>query len=172
MSLNYQRISAATSTDVIFYDPAAERRAASLRVSWDDYFVRSSQDILYKLEFSWWPQYVQQTLGSYLYATDAAGRLVTAFDPARILTNSQIMIQLEVFKAVEIFYSTLVTDVSNINQVDLENYKFARQRFQSCWDEAQQLSNFYDRSGDGEVSKLEENYNMDMEYLSGDRRYF
>ena len=34
MSVPYQRISNATVEDIMFYDPAAERRASALNVDW------------------------------------------------------------------------------------------------------------------------------------------
>jgi hypothetical protein len=38
MSVPFQRISNATVADIIFYDPAAERRAAQMQIDWDTYF--------------------------------------------------------------------------------------------------------------------------------------
>lgn len=172
MSVPYQRISSATSSDIQFYDPAAERRAASLDVEWDQYFTVGSQSILYQLEFSWYPKYVEVAVGAWYYKNNASGRLISAFDPTKLILDNQILVQLDCYKAVEIFYSTLVTDVSNINEVDAENYKFARDRYQKTWDEAVQLSNFYDLYGDGVITKLEENYNQDISYYTNNQRYF
>ena len=56
MSVPYQRISNATVADIIFYDPAAERRASQMNINWDDYFKVGSQEILYQMEFGWWPK--------------------------------------------------------------------------------------------------------------------
>ena len=172
MSLPYQRISDATVDDILFYDPAAERRAASLDVDWDVYFAVGSQEILYKLEFGWWPKYVENTWGAWYFKNNAAGKVVTAFDPAKLMKDSQVLKRLDVFKAVEEFYSSLVTDVSNINEVDERNWKHAKQRFYDEWEKAIQLSNFYDLRTDGIIDKMEENYQADVDYFNGDTRYF
>lgn len=174
MSVPYQRISNATATDIIFYDPAAERRADSLAVNWDDYFRVGSQDILYMLEFSWWPKYVEIAFGAWYFKNNAQGELISAFDPTKLVLDDQTLKQLDVFKAVELFYASLVTDVSNVNEVDMTNYKFARNRFEDTWEKAVQLSNFYNLFGDDDdvITKLEENYQQDYEYFTNDRRYF
>jgi hypothetical protein len=172
MSVPYQRISRATADDIILYDPAAERRAAAMKLEWDTYFEIASQQILYMLEFGWWPQYCEKHTGAALFRTQTSGHLVTAFDPDLLLTDSQTLKQLDVFKAVEVFYSTLVTDPSNVNEVDRENYEFSRRRFDDAWKTAQQLSNFYDLNFDGYISKIEENRTADHQYFIGDRRYF
>lgn len=172
MSISYTRVSNATVDDIIFYDPAAERRADSLDVNWDDYFQVASQELLYAMEFGWWAKYVQATLGAWQYATDSNGRLITAFDTSKLLKDSQVLKRLETFKAVEIFYEALVTDISNINEVDERNYKHAKARFHEEWEKAVQLSNFYDLRKDGIIDKLEENRNADIDYFNGDRRYF
>ncbi len=172
MSVAYTRVSTASVDDIIFYDPAAERRADSLDVNWDTYFQIASQEILYQLEFGWWAKYVQNTLGAWYHKTDSTGRLVTAFDTGKLMKDSQILKRLETFKALEIFYQALVTDISNINEVDERNYKHAKERFLEEWDKAAQLSNFYDLRKDGVIDKLEENRNADVDYFMGDRRYF
>lgn len=172
MSVPYTRISVATVDDIIFYDPAAERRAASMNVVWDDYFKIGSQEILYSLEFGWWPKYVENTVGAWYFKNDALGRMVTAFDTSKLVKTDQTLIRLDVFKAVEQFYSTLVTDVSNINEVDSANWKHAKHRFENEWVKAIELSNFYDLRSDGIIDKLEENYKADVDYFNGDRRYF
>jgi hypothetical protein len=172
MSISYSRISNATVDDIIFYDPAAERRADSLDVNWDDYFRVGSQEILYSLEFGWWPKYVESTMGAWYFKNDAQGRMVTAFDTAKLLKDSQTLIRLDVFKAVEQFYSALVTDVSNINEVDEKNWKHAKARYEAEFTKAVQLSNFYDLRLDGIIDKFEENMKADAEYFTGDRRYF
>lgn len=172
MSVAFQRISNATAADIAFYDPAAERRASSLGADWDDYFNIGSQEILYAMEFSWWPRYVENTFGAYYYTNNAEGYLITAFDPGRLVKGDQTLIRLDVFMAVQQFYSTLVTDVSNVNEVDAENYRFARQRYDLEWEKAVQLSNFYDLYQDGQITKLEENWNQDVNYFTNDTRYF
>jgi hypothetical protein len=88
------------------------------------------------------------------------------------MKDSQVLKRLETFKAVEIFYEALVTDISNINEVDERNYKHAKMRFHEEWEKAVQLSNFYDLRSDGVIDKLEENRNADIDYFNGDRRYF
>lgn len=172
MSVPYQRISNATSTDIQFYDPAAEKRAASLGVSWDDYFHVASQEILYKLEFGWWPKYVENTWGAWYFKNNADGQVISAFDPNKLVKADQTLIRLDCFKAVEEFYRTLVTDVSNINEVDKINWEHAKMRFAEEYEKATQLSNFYDLFNDGVITKLEENYQADVNYFQGDRRYF
>ncbi len=172
MSVPYQRISDATTADIEFYDPAAERRAATLGISWDDFFQVGSQEILYMLEFSWWPKYVENVWGATYYQSNSQGQIISAFDPDLLVKSDQTLIRLDVFKAVEQFYATLVTDVSNVNEVDRENYKYARQRYVDEYDKAVQLSNFYDLYEDGTITKLEENWQEDPNYFNGDRRYF
>jgi hypothetical protein len=172
MSVAYQRISTASIADIIFYDPAAERRADSLDVKWDDYFQVASQDILYELEFSWYPKYVETAVGAWYYKNNSKSKLVSAFNPELLILNNQTLIQLDTFKAIELFYQSLVTDISNINEVDLTNYKFARKRYSDAWTKAIQLSNFYDLNSDGEITKLEENYLQDTSYMTGNRRFF
>jgi hypothetical protein len=172
MSVPFQRVSNATIDDVQFYDPAAERRASSLQVDWDNYFAVGSQEILYQLEFGWWPKYCDTVFGAFYYKNNAQGQLVTAFDPSKLVKDDQTLIRLDVFKAVYVFYESLVTDVSNMNDVDLQNFEFARDRYQREWEKAMQLMNFYDLYNDGTITKLEENWTADVDYFNGDRRYF
>lgn len=172
MSVPYQRISNATVTDIQFYDPAAEKRAASLGVTWDTYFHVGSQEILYQLEFGWWPKYVENTWGAWYFKNNSAGQVISAFDPTKLMLNDQTLIRLDSFKAVAIFYESLVSDVSNINEVDKTNYEHALARYLTEYEKATQLSNFYDLYGDGVITKLEENYQADVDFFQGDRRYF
>ena len=172
MSVFYQRISNATILDIVFYDPAAERRATALNVDWDAYFHVSSQECLYKMEFGWWRGYCDTVFGSTYYKNNAAGKLVTAFNPSKLMKDDQTLIRLDVFGAVLVFYQSLVTDVSNKNEVDMANYEFAQNRCVTEWDKARELSNFYDLSGDGVITKLEENWTADVNYFNGDRRFF
>lgn len=172
MSVPYQRISNATIDDIVVYDPAAERRAASVGVDWDTFFHIGSQEILYTMEWGWWPKYVENTWGAWYFTNNPKGQVISAFDPSLLVKSDQTLIRLDVFKAVEQFYETLVTDVSNINEVDRANWEFAKERYQNEWEKALQLSNFYDLSNDGFISKLEENYQADVDFFNSDRRYF
>lgn len=173
MSVPYQRISNATVNDITFYDPSAERRATQLNVDWDNYFHVGSQEILYKLEFGWWQKYCDTVFGASYYTNNATGQLISAFDPNKLVLNDQTLIRLDVFKAVEVFYESLVTDISNVNEVDRANYDFSKMRFQNEWEKALQLMNFYDLYGDGTpITKLEENWTADVDYFNNDRRYF
>ena len=79
------------------------------------------------------------------------------------------------FMAIRIFYETIVTDTSNINEVDRANHDFALRRYQYEWEKALNLMNFYDLyqdSPNGPTTKLEENWVADVDYWNNDRRYF
>jgi len=172
------KISSATPEDLGFYDRAAYRRMEQIHAGDQDhtiqttYFPKASLELLLMLEMGWWPQYVEKTLGAFYYKQGQNGQTVTAFDPTKLAKSNQTLIQLEVFKAVEIFYSTLVTDNSNINQKDAENYKFARKRFQEEWTKAVEESYFYDRLGTGVIGVYQQNFLADVNFFEGDRRYF
>lgn len=175
MSVPYQRISNATVEDIIFYDPAAERRASQMEVDWDRYFHVGSQEILYQLEFGWWQKYCDTVIGAYYYTNNAAGALISAFNPSLLIKSDQTLIRLDTFMAVKIFYETIVSDTSNINEVDKANFDHALRRYQNEWEKALQLMNFYDLTGlapNGPTTKLEENWTADVDYFNGDRRYF
>ena len=175
MSVPYQRISNATVEDIRFYDPAAYRRAVALDVDWAPYFKVGSQEWLYKLEFGWWPKYCDTVLGAYYYANLPNGTLVSSFNPSQLIKNDQTLIRLDVFGAVLVFYESLVTEVSNLNDVDRQNYDFAKDRCDREWIKALELMNFYDlykTAPNGPTSKLEENWTADVDYFNGDRRYF
>ena len=172
MSVPFTRISTATVSDIIIYDPAAERRAASLEVNWDTYFHIGSQEILYTMEWGWWPKYVENTWGAWYFKNDTLGRVISAFDPTLLVKTDQTLIRLDVFKAVEQFYQSLVTDVSNVIEVDKTYWEFSKQRYAQEWEKALQLSNFYDLYNDGFIQKIEENYQADVNFFNGDRRYF
>ena len=172
MSVPFQRISNATVADIILYDPAAERRAASLCVDWDTFFNIGSQEILYQMEWGWWPKYVENTWGAWYFKNNALGQVISAFNPSLLVKSDQTLIRLDVFKAVEQFYMTLVTDPSNINEVDKTNWEFSKERYYNEWQKAIQLSNFYDLYDDGFINKMEENYQADVNYFNGDQRYF
>ena len=175
MSVPYQRISDATVADIIFYDPAAERRATSLNVDWDPYFKVSSQEWLYKMEFGWWQKCCDTVFGANYYTNNSAGALISAFNPDQLIKSDQTLIRLDTFGAILVFYESLVTDVSNMNEVDLQNYEFAKTRCQNEWDKAMQLMNWYDlydNAPEGPTTKLEENWTADTDYFNNDRRYF
>lgn len=175
MSVPYQRISNATIADILFYDPAAERRAAALGIDWEPYFKVSSQEWLYKLEFGWWPKYCDTVFGAYYYKNNNQGQLISAFNPSQLIKNDQTLIRLDTFGAVQVFYESLVTDVSNMNEVDVKNYEFAKMRCQDEWTKALELMNFYDLYDDnpnGPTTKMEENWTADVDYFNNDRRYF
>lgn len=175
MSVPYQRISNATVQDIVFYDPAAERRAAAMNVDWNPYFKVASQEWLFKMEFGWWQNYCDTVIGAYYYSNLPNGQLISSFNPSLLIKNSQTLIRLDTFGAVLVFYESLVTDVSNMNEVDLKNYDFAKTRCDEEWRKAQELSNWYDLFQDspqGPTTKLEEGWTSDPNYFNGDRRYF
>ena len=175
MSVPYQRVSNATVSDIIFYDPAAERRAAQMQINWDDYFKVGSQEILYQLEFGWWPKYCDNVVGAGYYTNLPNGQLISAFNPNLLIKNDQTLIRLDTFMAVKIFYESIVSDTSNVNSVDSANYGHALERYEKEWEKAIQLMNFYDLYQDapnGPTTKLEENCVADPDYFNGDRRYF
>ena len=175
MSVPYQRISNATEQDILFYDPAAYRRAQALNIDWQPYFKVGSQEWLYKLEFGWWNKYCDTVLGAYYYSNLPNGALISSFNPSQLIKNDQTLIRLDVFGAVLVFYESLVTEVSNMNDVDKMNYEFAKDRFDREWVKALELMNFYDlyqNSPNGPTTKLEENWTADVDYFNGDRRFF
>ena len=175
MSVPYQRVSNASVSDIIFYDPAAERRASQMQVNWDDYFKVGSQEILYKLEFGWWPKYCDTVMGATYYANLPNGQMISAFNPAQLIKNDQTLIRLDTFMAIKIFYESIVSDTSNVNSVDTANFNHALDRFEAEWTKALELMNFYDLNQDapnGPTTKLEENWVADPDYFTGDRRYF
>lgn len=175
MSVPYQRISDATSADILFYDPAAERRAAALNVDWEPYFKVSSQEWLYKMEFGWWQKYCDTVLGATYYTNNSQGQLISSFNPSQLIKSDQTLRRLDTFGAILVFYESLVTDVSNMNEVDLQNYNFAKDRCEREWTKALELMNWYDLYQDapnGPTTKLEENWTADVDYFNGDRRFF
>lgn len=175
MSVPYQRVSNATVQDIIFYDPAAERRAAQMQIDWDDYFKVGSQEILYQLEFGWWQKYCDTVVGAFYYNNLPNGQLITAFNPNLLIKSDQTLIRLDTFKAVEVFYESIVSDTSNVNEVDKANYTHAVNRYMKEWNKALNLMNFYDLYQDapnGPTTKLEENWTADVDYWNNDRRYF
>lgn len=174
---NGLRVSSATIQDVAFYDRAAYRRMDQITTKEQDgllittLFPKASIELLTLLELSWWPNFAAKH-GMAAYKNNAEGRAVTAFDPAKLLKMNQSLIQLEVYKAVEIFYSTIVTDNANVNEKDAANHSYAMKRFNDEWIKAKQESAFYDVDSDGEVTADEESVDGDASYFDGDRRYF
>ena len=188
-SLQYgglNKVSNATPADVIFYDRAAYRRMeqmfgtnTALYPDGQDgeltyiFFPKASIELLNLFEFGWWPLYVERTLGAFYYQqSQRTGQTVTAFYPGKLVKQNQTLIQLEVYKTVEIFYSTLVTDNSNINEKDAANYQFARKRFEEEWEKAIQESYFYDLKSLGEIGTYQQSWLSDVNFFEGDRRYF
>lgn len=158
-------------------------------------FPKASIELINMLEFGWWPLYVERTLGAFYYTgastvqpvyspggpsqtggfnipAGAQGITMTAFNPGLLIKQNQTLIQLEVYKAVEIFYSTLVTDNSNINEKDAANLNFARKRFEEEWEKAKQESYFYDMKNIGFVGTYQQDWLADVNVFEGDRRYF
>jgi len=172
------KISKATQDDVMFYDRAAYRRMEQITSGDQDdlimstLFPKASIELLLMLEMGWWPQYVEKTLGAFYYKGNAQGVTVTAFDPTSLVKVNQSLVQLEVYKAVEIFYSTLVTDNSNINEKDKANLNFARKRFEEEWEKCIEESYFYDRLKTGTIGVYNQNFTADVNFFEGDRRYF
>ena len=83
--------------------------------------------------------------------------------------------RLDTFKAIEIFYSSLVSDTSNVNSVDTANYSHALERYTKEWESAIQLMNWYDLFQDapeGPTTKLEENWTADSAFFNENRRFF
>jgi hypothetical protein len=175
MSVPYQRISNATVAEVIYYDPAAERRASQMQVDWNDYFTTSSSLILLQMEFGWWPMYCDTVVGANYYSNLPNGQLISAFNPNLLIKNNITLMRLDTFKAIEIFYSSLVSDTSNVNSVDTANYSHALERYTKEWESAIQLMNWYDLFQDapeGPTTKLEENWTADSSYFNDNRRFF
>jgi len=188
------RISLAQPSDVAFYDRAAYRRLQQVYPTGNPsgggsdqdyelsavYFPKASIEMLNMFEFGWWPLYVERTLGAFYYKSDPiSGVTVTAFNPAQLVKQNQTLIRLEVFKAVEIFYQTLVTDNSNINEKDAKNYDFARRRFEEEWEKAIQESYYYDlmntmvtNPSHPVIGTYQQSWLTDVNFFEGDRRYF
>ena len=176
------KVSAATPADLAFYDRSAYRRMEQIHNGDQDYeiqtiyFPKASIELLNMLEFGWWAAYVERTLGAFYYkqkeSDPGAGMTMTAFDPTKLAKVNQTLIQLEVYKAVEIFYGTLVTDNSNLNTKDAANLNFARKRFEEEWAKAIQESYFYDLKGIGFIGTYQQQWLQDGNFFEGDRRYF
>ena len=181
-TVGLNKISAATPQDLQFYDKSAYRRMEQIHGGEQDdeiralYFPKASIELMNLFEFGWYPLYVERTLGAFYYkqnqTSPGQGMTMTAFDMSKMVKVNQTLIQLEVYKAVEIFYSTLVTDNSNINQKDAANLNFARKRFEEEWEKAIQESYFYDMKGIGFIGTYQQNWMADVNAFEGDRRYF
>ena len=172
------KISNALPTDLAFYDRSAYRRMEQVTSGVQDdlitgtLFPKASIELLNMFEFGWWPQYVEKTLGAFYYKQAPNGMTMTAFDPSKLVKVNQTLVQLEVYKSIEIFYSTLVTDNSNINEKDKVNLNFARKRFEEEWAKAVQESYFYDLKSAGFIGTYQQNWLADVNSFEGDRRYF
>lgn len=173
---NGLRVSNASLLDVAFYDVAAYKRMDQVTKGEQDgllvtvLFPKASIELLTMLELAWWPNYSYNK--GYNRSSNVNSKNYTAFDPSKLLKMNQTLIQLEVYKVVEIFYSTIVTDNANVNEKDLANYKFAAKRFSDEWNKAKVESFFYDEDSDGTVDNSEENADVDGAFFDGDRRYF
>jgi hypothetical protein len=170
------RVSNATVKDVAFYDVAAYKRMSQITKEAQDsllkntLFPKASIELLTMLEVAWWPAFAYNK--GYQPRQNMGSKSFTAFNPSKLLKMNQTLIQLEVYKAVEIFFSTIVTDNANLNEKDTANHKFAMKRFTDEWNKAKQESFFYDIDQDGKIDALEENLDTDESYFSGDRRYY
>lgn len=187
-TIGVNKVSAAVPKDLQFYDRAAYRRIEQVVQSDQTFegdqdlyitstlFPKASIELLNLFEFGWWPLYVERTLGSFYYKQNqtnpGAGMTMTAFEPAQLAKQNQTLIQLEVYKAIEIFYSTLVTDNSNINEKDAKNHYFAKLRFEQEWEKAIQGSYFYDQRNTGFIGTYQQGWLADPNAFDGDRRYF
>jgi len=173
------KLSIAKPEDLAFYDRSAYRRMEQISNGDQDYlitstlFPKASIEMMVLLEFGWWAMYVERTLGAFYYKPSAAtNQTITAFDVTKLVKQNQTLIQLECYKAVEIFFSTVVTDNSNQNEKDKANYNFSRKRFEEEWEKAKQESYFYDMKGLGEIGTYQQNWLADINAFEGDRRYF
>jgi len=163
----------ATQKTIVFYDPAAERRAAALNVTWDDYLNESENIILEDLQHGWFPMYAERQSAGLTTLKIVNNQMFSNFDPTRLVVSNPTLIRLHAFKAIEIFYSTVVTDASNVNEVDQTNYEFAQKRYQDEWSRARHLNNFYDINLDGLIDLTETTeLTEDTSFYERDRRYF
>lgn len=178
-TVGINKISSATPSDLAFYDAACYRRIEQVNSGDQDYvitstlFPKASIELLNMFEFGWWPIYCERTIGAFYYKANLAnGVTMTAFDPAKLVKPNQTLTQLEIYKAIEIFYSTLVTDNSNINDKDHANLQYARRRFEEEWEKAKQESYFYDLKGIEFIGTYQQSWLADTNFFEGDRRYF
>lgn len=187
-TVGLNKISSAKPSDLQFYDRSAYRRMEQVAKADptfegdQDYmitsllFPKASIELLSMFEFGWWNLYVERTLGAYYYKGNpndpGLGQTMTAFEPSRLAKDNQRLIQLECFKAVEIFYSTLVTDNSNKNDKDAANLNYSRKRFEEEWEKAIQESAFYDQKNQGFIGTYQQDWLVDGNFFEGDRRYF
>lgn len=172
MTVNSKRISQATIQDIIFYDPAAERRASQMQVDWDKYFNVGSQEILYHLEFAWWPKHADY-IANGIFNVTVDNQIASGFDICKLIKTDQTLIRLDTFKAIEIFYESIVSDVSNVNDVDKANYDHSQNRYNREWQKAMQLVNFYKVPNHNNSSQQPaENYTVNQTFWHNDRRYF
>jgi hypothetical protein len=166
------RVSTATAETIRKYDPAAERRAESLGVAWEDYLDESSEVLYEDLEAGWFPRYVERnSKGVFRYRADG-GMVLSNFNRALILHDNITIIRLHCFRAIELFYSTVVSDISNVNEVDRENLLHTIRRSRDEWERALQLNNFYDVDLNGIIDKQESGLQDPAAFINRDRRYF
>jgi hypothetical protein len=168
------KLSNAGVEDIIFYDSSADQRAENLyhgkrnQFGWDKYLEVAGDVVLEMLQYGWF-------LTAYgnikPLSTSYNNKLISNFDPTKLRHDSRILIQLHVFKALELFYGSLITDQSNVNEVDVTNHAYNLKRFEETYKLAMQLSNFYDFNSDGVIDMTEEN-EPDKAYFTNDRRYF
>jgi hypothetical protein len=161
-------VSIADMDYILKYDPSAERRAANLDVVWDTYLQEASMILLEDLENGWYVRYCDRL--SLPLTKEINNKLVTTFDRSCIQSDNITIIRLHVFKTLEIYYSNLVTDISNINEVDQRNYEFAKQRFHEEFQRALNVNNFYDSNLDGLIEKSETVPSELTSYFNKNRR--
>jgi hypothetical protein len=161
-------ISIATSDDIVKYDPSAERRAANLGVIWDTYLEEASLILTEDLENGWYVRYCDR-LGLPL-TKEVDNKIISTFERSSVKSDNITIIRLHVFKTLEIYYSNLVTDLSNVNEVDQRNYEFAKQRFHEEFQRALNVNNFYDSNLDGLIEKSETVPSELTSYFNKNRR--
>lgn len=152
------QISTADFDTVNFYDPAAIRRAESLDVDIVEYLSVAGDMVRDALETVWYPN-------SILYR----GR--GTFNPLLIKRENETIRRLEVLKAVELFYETIVTDPAAINEVDKSNHAYSQLRYEREWNRAVHLGNFYDFDGDGTIEDHERPQNERDSFGQNQRWY-
>lgn len=168
------KLSNATVDDIIFYDSSAEQRAMTLFssgrnvIGWDQYLQVAGDVVMEMLQYGW---FAMAPGNIKPLRSTPNGRTVSNFDSGKLRHDSRILIQLHVYKCLELFYGSLITDQANVNEADVTNHAYNLKRFDETYKLAMQLSNFYDFNCDGVIDLTEEK-EPDPAYFSGDRRYF